>query len=107
MQCVTAVDGHWLGELGPMFFSVKESGATRQVFLSIQFNFIRFLLLTNLLVAVQQAVLYPKLTRTNHVVETLLLQFPPKVLEHLHDFYSFLHFAPSLPLYNVVSDNKN
>ncbi|KAH0561871.1 pre-mRNA-splicing factor ATP-dependent RNA helicase PRP16 [Cotesia glomerata] len=25
MQCVTAVDGHWLAELGPMFFSVKET----------------------------------------------------------------------------------
>ena len=25
MQCVTAVDGEWLAELGPMFFSVKES----------------------------------------------------------------------------------
>ena len=25
MQCVTAVDGHWLAELGPMFFTVKES----------------------------------------------------------------------------------
>ncbi|MQL78605.1 hypothetical protein Taro_011032 [Colocasia esculenta] len=26
MQCVTAVEPHWLAELGPMFFSVKESG---------------------------------------------------------------------------------
>lgn len=26
MQCVTSVDGHWLAELGPMFFSVKETG---------------------------------------------------------------------------------
>ncbi|XP_026683180.1 pre-mRNA-splicing factor ATP-dependent RNA helicase PRP16 [Diaphorina citri] len=26
MQCVTAVDGQWLAELGPMFFSVKETG---------------------------------------------------------------------------------
>ena len=25
MQCVTAVDAEWLAELGPMFFSVKES----------------------------------------------------------------------------------
>ncbi|CAL9117357.1 unnamed protein product [Musa textilis] len=25
MQCVTAVEPHWLAELGPMFFSVKES----------------------------------------------------------------------------------
>ena len=31
MQCVTAVDGHWLAELGPMFFTVKESTATRFV----------------------------------------------------------------------------
>lgn len=31
MQCVTAVDGHWLAELGPMFFSVKESARTRLV----------------------------------------------------------------------------
>ncbi|KAL5467249.1 hypothetical protein EMCRGX_G031450 [Ephydatia muelleri] len=29
MQCVTAVDGTWLAELGPMFFSVKESHRTR------------------------------------------------------------------------------
>lgn len=26
MHCVTAVDGRWLAELGPMFFSVKETG---------------------------------------------------------------------------------
>ncbi len=24
MHCVTTVDPHWLAELGPMFFSVKE-----------------------------------------------------------------------------------
>lgn len=30
MQCVTAVDGHWLAELGPMFYSVKESAKSRQ-----------------------------------------------------------------------------
>jgi pre-mRNA-splicing factor ATP-dependent RNA helicase DHX38/PRP16 len=30
MQCVTAVDGHWLAELGPMFFSVKETGKSRR-----------------------------------------------------------------------------
>ena len=29
MQCVTCVDGHWLAELGPMFFSVKDSLKTR------------------------------------------------------------------------------
>ncbi|XP_055354358.1 pre-mRNA-splicing factor ATP-dependent RNA helicase PRP16-like [Paramacrobiotus metropolitanus] len=29
MQCVTAVDGQWLAELGPMFYSVKESVRTR------------------------------------------------------------------------------
>lgn len=23
---MTAIDGHWLAELGPMFFSVKETG---------------------------------------------------------------------------------
>jgi pre-mRNA-splicing factor ATP-dependent RNA helicase DHX38/PRP16 len=27
MQCVTAVDGEWLGEMGPMFFEVKGHGA--------------------------------------------------------------------------------
>nr|CAI5831091.1 unnamed protein product [Callosobruchus analis] len=26
MRCVTSVDGQWLAELGPMFFSLKESG---------------------------------------------------------------------------------
>ena len=31
MQCVTAVDGEWLAELGPMFFSIKESNRTRVV----------------------------------------------------------------------------
>ena len=31
MQCVTAVDGHWLADLGPMFYSVKDSNKTRQV----------------------------------------------------------------------------
>ena len=25
MQCTTAVDGEWLAEMGPMFFSIKES----------------------------------------------------------------------------------
>lgn len=29
MQCVTAVDGRWLAELGPMFFSVKEADVSR------------------------------------------------------------------------------
>lgn len=29
MQCATAVDGEWLAELGPMFFSVKESFSSR------------------------------------------------------------------------------
>ena len=29
MQCVTAVDGFWLAELGPMFYSVKETGKSR------------------------------------------------------------------------------
>ena len=31
MQCVTAVDGNWLAELGPMFYTVKESTKTRLV----------------------------------------------------------------------------
>uniref|UniRef100_A0A8C7Y6L7 RNA helicase n=1 Tax=Oryzias sinensis TaxID=183150 RepID=A0A8C7Y6L7_9TELE len=30
MQCVTAVDGEWLAELGPMFYSVKQAGRSRQ-----------------------------------------------------------------------------
>lgn len=29
MQCVTSVDGHWLAELGPMFYSVREAGRSR------------------------------------------------------------------------------
>jgi pre-mRNA-splicing factor ATP-dependent RNA helicase DHX38/PRP16 len=29
MRCVTAVDGTWLAELGPMFFSIKEAGSSR------------------------------------------------------------------------------
>lgn len=31
MQCVTAVEGEWLAELGPMFYSVKQAGKSRQV----------------------------------------------------------------------------
>ncbi|XP_036351402.2 pre-mRNA-splicing factor ATP-dependent RNA helicase PRP16-like [Ochotona princeps] len=30
VQCVTAVDGEWLAELGPMFYSVKQAGRARQ-----------------------------------------------------------------------------
>lgn len=30
MQCVTAVDGAWLAELGPMFYSIKDAKKTRQ-----------------------------------------------------------------------------
>ena len=30
MQCVTSVDGRWLAELGPMFFSVKQMGHARE-----------------------------------------------------------------------------
>merc|ERR1712141_64997 len=30
MQCVTSVDGYWLAELGPMFFSVKETSLSRE-----------------------------------------------------------------------------
>ncbi|KAJ6222038.1 hypothetical protein RDWZM_000583 [Blomia tropicalis] len=29
MQCVTAVEGNWLAELGPMFYSIKESSKSR------------------------------------------------------------------------------
>lgn len=29
MSCVTAVEGEWLAELGPMFFTIKESYKTR------------------------------------------------------------------------------
>lgn len=31
MQCVTAVDGQWLAELGPMFFSIKESSKSDSI----------------------------------------------------------------------------
>jgi pre-mRNA-splicing factor ATP-dependent RNA helicase DHX38/PRP16 len=31
MSCVTAVEGEWLSELGPMFFTVKESHKTRML----------------------------------------------------------------------------
>ena len=31
MQCVTAVDGNWLAELGPMFYSVKDATKSRGV----------------------------------------------------------------------------
>ncbi|KAJ2780462.1 hypothetical protein H4R18_003444 [Coemansia javaensis] len=30
MQCVTAVDPRWLAEMGPMFFSIREPGATKK-----------------------------------------------------------------------------
>ncbi|KAJ2055454.1 hypothetical protein GGI17_006645 [Coemansia sp. S146] len=30
MQCVTAVDPKWLAEMGPMFFSLRDSGASRK-----------------------------------------------------------------------------
>lgn len=29
MQCVTAVEGQWLAELGPMFFSLKDSSSSK------------------------------------------------------------------------------
>ena len=35
MQCVTAVDGHWLAELGPMFYSIKDAKKTRVVIFSV------------------------------------------------------------------------
>lgn len=31
MQCVTAVDGRWLAELGPMFYSIKDTTKSRTV----------------------------------------------------------------------------
>jgi len=34
MQCVTAVDGQWLSELGPMFYSIKDSNKSRQVWIT-------------------------------------------------------------------------
>ena len=49
MQCVTAVDGNWLAELGPMFYTVKESTKTRLVgclVFSHRYHF-RFVLLTH------------------------------------------------------------
>ena len=33
MQCVTAVDGEWLAELGPMFYSIKETRRTESLHL--------------------------------------------------------------------------
>jgi pre-mRNA-splicing factor ATP-dependent RNA helicase DHX38/PRP16 len=30
MQCVTATDPHWLAEMGPVFFSIREGGQTRR-----------------------------------------------------------------------------
>lgn len=36
MQCVTAVDGEWLAELGPMFYSIKHAGKSRQVSLLLR-----------------------------------------------------------------------
>ncbi|KAJ2065193.1 hypothetical protein GGI17_000449 [Coemansia sp. S146] len=30
MQCVTAIDPKWLAEMGPMFFSLRDSGASRK-----------------------------------------------------------------------------
>ena len=38
MQCVTSVDGYWLAELGPMFYTVKESLKTRHVCFVTNFN---------------------------------------------------------------------
>ena len=38
MQNVTAVDGEWLAELGPMFYSIKDSSKSRSVSLqSVKF----------------------------------------------------------------------
>ena len=38
MQCVTAVDGNWLAELGPMFYSVKDATKSRGVRCVINFH---------------------------------------------------------------------
>lgn len=39
MQCVTAVDGLWLAELGPVFFTVKDNTLSRIVSLQITVAF--------------------------------------------------------------------
>jgi len=44
MQCVTSVEAQWLAELGPMFFSVKESASSRTV--SKNYIFLKFLKLS-------------------------------------------------------------
>merc|ERR1719412_3305425 len=41
MQCVTAVDGYWLAELGPMFYSVKETGKSRSEGRKIALNHLK------------------------------------------------------------------
>lgn len=33
MICVTAVEGEWLAELGPMFYAVKHTSGTLAVFI--------------------------------------------------------------------------
>ena len=38
MQCVTAVDGEWLAELGPMFYSIKETRRTAELGLKSAMN---------------------------------------------------------------------
>lgn len=38
MHCVTSVDPHWLAELGPMFFSVKEPIGNRALRTQIEKN---------------------------------------------------------------------
>ena len=37
MQCVTSVDGNWLAELGPMFYSVKDATKSRGVCLLVEY----------------------------------------------------------------------
>ena len=37
MQCVTSVDGNWLAELGPMFYSVKDSTKSRGVCFLVEY----------------------------------------------------------------------
>jgi len=43
MQCVTAVDGNWLAELGPMFYSVKDATKSRGVCLLIEYIILFFI----------------------------------------------------------------
>lgn len=63
MQCVTAVDGEWLAELGPMFYSVKQAGKSRQV---------RTLCSRKMLLPVGKVVLWPAVEGSSLSDPTLL-----------------------------------